>query len=97
MVTLPERFEFKTIRCMKPGQIAYTAPWALLVDLDGNCFINLDQATNPVQEFNYRMKVECTQDGYVVYCSDFVQETPHKWKRSNHVHDYLVTPVFDIV
>lgn len=70
----------------------------MVVDLQGYCYVSLDIATNPTQEFNYRMKIQRTDQGFTVYCSEFVEQTPHKWKRSDlDLSSGMFAPIFEIV
>lgn len=63
-IKLPAKYEDRaTIRYMKPGDIAWTLPWAVMVDEDHNVWINGDYPARQNPGGTVQMMIRRLNDG----------------------------------
>jgi hypothetical protein len=63
---LPAGHYARTIGDMDEGEVGYTVPWAMMVNMDGACYLNLRYDIFGSKQGTVQMKVLRGTNGYVV-------------------------------
>jgi hypothetical protein len=64
---LHENLEPRTVAGMSRGDTAYTAPWAMWVDTERNCWLHPKYKVMPAPRGSVRMRIELREDGYHIW------------------------------
>lgn len=75
-VTLPEHMVRVSIKDMVVGEQAYTVPWSIQVDQDGQCWIRGDYAFTHKPFGTSQMPITRTRQGFEVHVSPGTQYEP---------------------
>lgn len=76
--TLPDEAISHTISAMAVGEVAYTTPWGMWVDLEGRGWLHPDYTASPSAMGTVRMRVERRDDGYHVWLVPGETYTPQE-------------------
>ncbi len=80
MAKLPPKFEDKSqLKNMKVGESGYTVPWAMWVDLDGNCWLNENYTIQGTPGGTVQLKITRVTEGYIAHINDMKDN--ERWQK----------------
>lgn len=69
---------------MKIGQVGYTTPWAMKVDLEGNCFLLKDYSVYPEKGGTVCLRLKRVNKGYIAYIGELEDEDGYDREDVDH-------------
>lgn len=82
---LPDSHSRKNaIKDMKIGQVGYTTPWAMKVDLEGNCFLLKDYSVYPEKGGTVCLRLKRVNKGYIAYIGELEDEDGYDREDVDH-------------
>lgn len=79
----PEEFAPYTLAEMEVGDVAYTVPWAMVIDSDRYCWLQSSFASHAQPGGTMQMRVERREDGFHVQCSRLTPREVETQQRSH--------------
>lgn len=80
MAKLPETKVEKKLSDLKIGESGFTVPWAMWLNLEGECFLNESFTFDEKKGVTVELKITRVQDGYIAFINDNIK---YKWTKNS--------------